>query len=59
MSSVPHLTTKNFKVWLAGRAVYRPQAKALFEQLSEGVADQTGQSEKWSKLRDVVSRSVR
>jgi len=59
MSSVPHLTTKNFKVWLAGPAAYRSQSKALFEQLAEGIANRTGNSEAWRNLRDVISRNVR
>lgn len=59
MSSVPHLTTKAFKVWLAGPPVYRAQAKALFEQLAEGIVNRSGNSGSWRDLRDVVSRNVK
>lgn len=59
MSTVPHFTTRAFKVWLAGPPVYRPQNKALFDQLAEGIASRTGNSESWRNLRDVVSRNVR
>lgn len=59
MSTVPHLSTKAFKVWLAGPPVYRAQAKSLFEQLAEGIANRTGNSESWRNLRDIVSRNVR
>lgn len=59
MSTIPHLTTKNFKVWLAGHAAYRAQSKALFDQLSEGIAESTGNAENWRKLRDVVSRTIK
>ena len=54
MSSVPHLSTKGFKVWLAGHGAYRPQAKELFEQLAAGIARQTGNQGHWAALRDAL-----
>ncbi len=59
MSSLPHLSTKAFKVWLAGPPVYRAQSKMLFDQLAEGIASRSGNSENWRNLRDIVSRNAR
>lgn len=59
MSNVPHLTTRNFKVWLAGHAAYRAQSKQLFEQLAEGILSRQGHAGKWRELRDAIIRNSR
>lgn len=55
MSSVPHVSTKTFQVWIAGHGAHRAQAKDLFERLAAGIADKSGRSAGWASIRDIVN----
>ncbi len=55
MSSVPHVSTKNFQVWIAGHGAHRARAKELFEHLATGIADKSGRSDGWASIRDIIN----
>ena len=55
MSSLPHISTKNFQVWIAGHGAHRAHAKELFERLATGIAHKSGRSDGWASIRDIIN----